>query len=118
MNRKILVMIMAWVLILQVISGVGVMANDADAGTTPSTDQGSGTQDDGDHDGGLPGLEAAEGLEPSGHNGVDTTGKQSDSGNNVLSQTGGRCALPVQLTGLAILFLGIWLKFRKRQSKE
>ncbi|MFB5266467.1 hypothetical protein ACE41H_06685 [Paenibacillus enshidis] len=26
--------------------------------------------------------------------------------------------LPVQLTGLVILTLGIWLKFRKRQSKE
>ncbi|MFB5673465.1 hypothetical protein ACE3NQ_10375 [Paenibacillus terreus] len=118
MNRKILAMIMAWMLILQAISGVGVMANDAYAATTPGTGQGSGTEADGDHGGGLPASDADGGLEPSGHNGVDTTGKREYSGNNVLSQTEKGSALPVQLTGLAILLLGIWLKFRKKQSIE
>jgi LPXTG-motif cell wall-anchored protein len=97
---------------------IGTAPHDADAGTTPSTDQGSRTGADGDHKGGLPDSDAGGGLKPSGHNGVDTTEKQYISDNNVLPQTGEGSALPVQLTGLAILLLGIWLKFRKKQSKE
>lgn len=95
----------------------GTAPNNDNAGTTPGNDQGTVTED-GDHEGGLPDSNAGGGLKPSGHNGVDTDGKQGYSGNNVLPQTGEGGALPMQLTGLAILLLGIWLKFRKRQSKE
>ncbi|MFB5759834.1 hypothetical protein [Paenibacillus medicaginis] len=71
MNRKFLAMIMAWMLVLQMISGAGVLPISAD-----------------------------------------------DSTSAPAAATVTENSLPVQLTGLVILILGIWLKFRKRQSKE
>ncbi|MDP4097637.1 SpaA isopeptide-forming pilin-related protein [Paenibacillus sp. P96] len=90
-----------------------------ETGTTPDPTQASEAETGEGNGVEVPNSGAAGGQGPSGQmsssgdNAVTTVGK-----NHTLPQTGERSALPIQLTGLVIMLLGIWLKLRKKQIKE